>query len=457
MWLEFYYILAIPLILGLAYVAIFHSRFLLYIAAFLTPFSLNLEELGLGGIAFYFPTEPLLLAMTIMLLIGQLHSSPLKSAVLQHPVSKVLVLLLLWTGITALTSTAPLVSVKFLIAKMWFVVPCYFFAAGLFIQRDRSLIFIGSFVLGLLLVVLYTTIKHYMRGFDEESAHWIMEPFFRDHTQYAAVIAIFIPLLFGAGLEKKLAPFARLICMGGLLVLLIALVYTYSRAAWLSVVLAFGIWMAVRLKISTRIIAGMAMTVLLMVAISFEGLVMQLRQNQTDSSDDLIENVESITNISTDASNLERLNRWNAVFAMAKERPFLGFGPGTYMFEYAPYQRAQDLTVISTSFGDVGNAHSEFLGPLADMGLPGMLLTICWVAIFFRSAFCTYHRLPAGEAKRLLLYCTMGLVTYFVHGLLNNFLDADKASVPVFGLMAVVVAIDIASRRPKTNTGHEPL
>ena len=37
----------------------------------------------------------------------------------------------------------------------------------------------------------------------------------------------------------------------------------------------------------------------------------------------------------------------------------------------------------------------------------------------------------------------LGLITYFMHGFLNNFLDSDKASVPVWGLMAIIVALDI--------------
>ena len=37
----------------------------------------------------------------------------------------------------------------------------------------------------------------------------------------------------------------------------------------------------------------------------------------------------------------------------------------------------------------------------------------------------------------------LGLVTYFTHGVLNNYLDTDKASVPVWGFIAIIVAIDL--------------
>jgi hypothetical protein len=38
----------------------------------------------------------------------------------------------------------------------------------------------------------------------------------------------------------------------------------------------------------------------------------------------------------------------------------------------------------------------------------------------------------------------LSLTTYFVHGILNNFLDTDKAAVPIWGMCAVFIALEIA-------------
>ena len=46
-----------------------------------------------------------------------------------------------------------------------------------------------------------------------------------------------------------------------------------------------------------------------------------------------------------------------------------------------------------------------------------------------------------------MLAVVLGLVTYLVHGSLNNFLDTDKASVPFWGFAAMLVAADVAIRR----------
>jgi hypothetical protein len=37
----------------------------------------------------------------------------------------------------------------------------------------------------------------------------------------------------------------------------------------------------------------------------------------------------------------------------------------------------------------------------------------------------------------------LGLITYYFHGTMNDFLDTDKASVPFWGFIAILVALDL--------------
>ena len=158
-----------------------------------------------------------------------------------------------------------------------------------------------------------------------------------------------------------------------------------------------------------------------------------------------------MSNISSDASNLERLNRWNCAIKLFKERPILGWGPGTYSFVYAPYQDASDLTIISTNFGDGGNAHSEYLGPLAEQGLLGMILMILMLIFFFYRASWLYIKTESQKLKGIIMMIILSLVTYFSHGVLNNYLDTDKASVPIWGMLAIFVAVDCYHSKTKTS------
>ena len=134
---------------------------------------------------------------------------------------------------------------------------------------------------------------------------------------------------------------------------------------------------------------------------------------------------------------------------MFEERPVFGFGPGTYAFEYARFQEPENLTIISTNFGNLGNAHSEYLGPLAEMGLVGMLAMILIVAAIFYKGITLYNRWPQEDREtRVLLLCMiLALTTYFVHGVLNNFLDTDKAAVPIWAICAVFIVLEIKLKR----------
>lgn len=170
---------------------------------------------------------------------------------------------------------------------------------------------------------------------------------------------------------------------------------------------------------------------------------MELEKNREESSTTFASNLQSITNITTDASNVERFNRWNCAIKMFTARPILGWGPGTFTFLYAPYQVSNQKTIISTNFGDGGNAHSEILGPLAEQGLIGSLsyLLIVFLVSYYASVFIS--KCKNRNTKLLAIGLFLGLIAYWVHGFLNNFLDTDKASVTYWGFIAALVALQV--------------
>lgn len=180
----------------------------------------------------------------------------------------------------------------------------------------------------------------------------------------------------------------------------------------------------------------------LFIVFKFE-ILDKLEKNKQDASANFIEHLQSISNISSDASNLERINRWQAALRMFDERPVMGWGPGTYQFEYAPYQRSKEKTIISTNLGDQGNAHSEYIGPLAESGIPGLISVLLILVTVIYTGLNVYKKSVNRQARLIALAATLGLITYFVHGILNNFLNTDKASVPFWGFVAIIVALDL--------------
>ena len=132
---------------------------------------------------------------------------------------------------------------------------------------------------------------------------------------------------------------------------------------------------------------------------------------------------------------------------MFNERPFFGWGPGTYQFLYAPFQRSKEKTIISTNAGDLGNAHSEYLGPMAEQGVFGMVTIVLVLIIGIYTGLKVHKNAKDEQVKMMALLAVLSLITYFMHGFLNNFLDSDKASVPVWGLFSIILALDIYHSR----------
>ena len=219
--------------------------------------------------------------------------------------------------------------------------------------------------------------------------------------------------------RSKHHPLVQAIAFGFIFISLLGLYFSYTRAAWLSIFAALGVWALVKFKVKLTIIAPIVLISGIILFFSWDAIQMELERNKYEhTTEEFGERLQSATNVSTDASNLERINRWNCAIDMFKERPLFGFGPGTYSFEYARFQRPENLTIISTNFGDLGNAHSEYLGPLAEMGLPGMLLMLIIVATIFYKAITLYHQWPAEdkEIRTLIMAIILSLTTYFVHG-----------------------------------------
>ena len=278
-------------------------------------------------------------------------------------------------------------------------------------------------------------------GFSEEAGHWVMWPFFKDHTSYGAILALCIPIVVWLIYESKKTSHKYLLAIV-LIVVLIGLYFSYTRAAWLSVLGAFIVLLLYRYKIKFKWLVSLGVLPIIYIAVNFTDLSYLVQKNDAEhTTENFSERVESMSNISSDASNLERLNRWNCAIRLFKERPFFGWGPGTYSFVYAPFQDAKDITIISTNFGDGGNAHSEYLGPLAEQGVLGILIMLILVITIFYLTGQFYIKTDVKFDKNLCLMIILSLTTYFTHGILNNYLDTDKASIPIWGLIAIFVCL----------------
>ncbi|WP_236973734.1 O-antigen ligase family protein [Membranihabitans maritimus] len=425
----------------LTYLVFFKTEALWWAIILFTPLSINLEEYLNDQLGLFIPTE-IILALFFILTPLYFLKYPPEKKFLQHPISIIVLLMLSWGLLTSITSEQVFVSIKNWVSRTWYVLPLFYLGSKILNTTQKKERVLLLYTISFSVVVLYTFLRLYMNGFPEKASQWLMQPFFKDHTILGAALGLTIPYVYMKVFEQPIKTGPKAFWILGAILFTLVLIFTYSRAAILSLVIAAAVYFIARLKISLRVIYSFLAVASILLVINRQTLINQLSQNKAESSDQVVENIESISNITTDASNVERINRWNSALEMWKERPVFGWGPGTYQFNYAPFQNSNDLTIISTNFGDVGNAHSEVLGALAESGLPGAIFMVLFIlfVIFFG-----YKNIPltTGKDKLVLTSSLLGFIAYFAHGMLNNFLTSDKAAVPVWIFALIIILYDI--------------
>ena len=142
---------------------------------------------------------------------------------------------------------------------------------------------------------------------------------------------------------------------------------------------------------------------------------------------------------------------------MFKEKPWLCWGPGTYQFEYHQFQTAEGMTWISTRHGDRGNAHSEYLTYLCETGFLGLLIFLGWVFYSIHLGLKLVYHHPTCAGRTVALALLLGLISFYVHGAVNAFIDQDKMAVLVFAALGGLVALEVNARQtPSQNHDSSP-
>lgn len=441
------FLIFLPVGLIIIWLVLFHSEKALLILAFIVPLSIPLSRyFPQANFNLSLPSELFLITFLLLFLLKVLLEGEFDKAILTHPVTLAILFYLSWMAITSTTSEMPVVSYKYLLAKIWFIVTFYFLATQLFIRFKNIPRYIWYYSIGLLIVIILAVSQ--LIAIDITShkvANRVVRPFYNDHTDYAAAIAMILVFTVGyfALKRKKASNRENLFYLSLVGLFFIALVLSYTRAAWISLVIALGFFIGMKLKIRLRTMFMLLAIIVGLIIFMWTDIARILEKNKQDSSGDFAKHITSITNITTDASNLERINRWACAIRMFAERPIFGWGPGTYQFQYAPFQKKAQMTVISTRRGDIGNAHSEYLGALSEMGLVGALSFIAILITTMYTASKLYFKAKRRKVRVLAITLLIALFSYYAHGILNNFLDTDKLSALFWAFTAAIVALDV--------------
>ena len=452
-YLDFYLALAAPVVITLIWVGINKPKYLLYFLAFTTPLSVHLIDERYSTVNLSIPTEPIIILLFIGVLLKLISSRTLKFPEVSVMLSVLIIADFGWLLVTAITSTMPLISAKYVLMKSWYLVVFYFLLSRYFQHESMAKKFIWLFTISIVLLAAYTLFMHSQGGFSRSDAYTAMRPFLPDHGMYAACVSFVVPVLFVFALHGswlKYGLWLRVVCVLLFLFLVVAVALSFTRASWVSLVAALGIYALLRMKIRFHYLVLIALVGGAYLASNMDNLLTGLSRNKKESDDNIENHLQSVGNVSSDPSNLERFNRWSSASRMWEEKPVVGWGPGTYTFQYGQFQLPHEMTIISTNAGTLGGIHSEYLRPLAESGLPGAVLFVSIVVWVFSLGF-KHQRVLSGSAKYLSLAVFLGLVTYFTHAVLNNYIEFDKIAVPLYSFMAVLTAIEIKHQNAQKN------
>ena len=443
----------LPAAIFMIWLLIYHPSKVIFFIAFATPLSIKvtLKSLGLG---INLPSEPFMILMMVFFWLKLFLDSGYDKAIWKHPITIVIIFNLAWIFITACFSVMPIVSFKFFIARFWFTTCFYFIAVILFKNYKNLKAFIWLFCAALAISVIYTLRRHAAQLFEQTYSTIAPQPFFMDHGVYAAVIALMLPAMLFFAVKRKefgLSLWHQFFAVIISFIFIVGIIFSYTRAAWIGMGAGavFFIIFMLRIRFGTLLFFG---AVLLGILAFYQTQIyfkLEANKKVSETRSGIEQHVQSIYNISTDASNTERINRWHSALRMFEERPFLGWGPNTYMFKYSAFQLSNEMTIISVRSGTQGNAHSEYIGPLAEEGVLGLLSAVSLIFVALLKAMQLIYKGKNPRIRFTAMIAILGLITYFVHGFLNDYLDQDKAAVPVFAFMAIITALDIYYQRNK--------
>ena len=444
---NWWFLAGVPAAVLLGYIALVDFRKIFYLLFFFIP--LTVEVWLPNGVVTDMPTEQMAVALTGIYLVYVLRNGKdMRSDFVKHPITLVLLLHLGWMFFTAITSENFIISLKFSLAKIWYVTP-FFFLAGSLLKKEKDIRTLTWVVLiPLCFTIVYVLLRHASYGFSFVDVNKVMGPFYRNKVAYACTLSVFLPFVWFT--RQSYRKFSRpwLVLAGATVLILIGIQFSYTRAAYVTLAMAAGAYFVVKWRLMKVVLAAASILAVLYIAgmVSHNNYLDHKPTYDKTVTHDDFDDLLSATTKGRDVSTMERVYRWVAGAQMVGEKPWLGFGPGTFTHFYKSYTVSGFRTYVSANEEGSG-IHCYYLMTLVEQGYIGALLFIALVFIVLLKAEIIYHQTTDPSRRRMVLMAL--LTTVVIDGLLlmNDLVEADKIGSFFFLCMAILINVDLANRR----------
>lgn len=126
-----------------------------------------------------------------------------------------------------------------------------------------------------------------------------------------------------------------------------------------------------------------------------------------------------------DISTMERVYRWVAGIQMVKDKPMMGFGPGTFYSTYEAYTVTSFQTYVSDN-PEKSTVHNYFLLIFIEQGMVGFLIFISLCIAVLVLGERTYHKLTKAEDRVAVMAAMLSFCIILLLNTINDMIETDK-------------------------------
>jgi O-antigen ligase len=449
--LEFYPLFVLPLVVLVGYFAIFDFQQVYYLLLFCIPLTTQIHLSG--AYALDVPGELLLLLLTLIYPLYLMVHKKFPKSFIAHPLIQILILHILWIGVSVLFAYKQFIALKFFLAKIWFVIP-FVFVTALFIKNleDFKKLF-WVILIPLLGTIALALFNQYQVGFNFDAVNRTVKPFYHNHVNYAAVLTIFLPFVWIGARWYPKQTLPRYFLLACRIIFIIAIIYSYTRGAWLSLMAGLISLLALQKRfVSWLFVLGFGLLIALGVHFVHNNKYLDYAPEYKKAvyHANISSHLEATVNIE-DVSTAERFFRWIGGVRMSTEHPVTGFGPNNFYHYYRQYTVTAFTTYVSDN-PEKSGVHNYFLMTVIEQGFVGLILFMALTLGIFYYGTQLYRKLRDKYTRQLVAALLVSLVAIYIQILLSDLIEAFKIGSFFFINLAVLVNLDLQQQQIERKT-----
>jgi O-antigen ligase len=436
-YFKFYLLFALPFTALFLLLTLLNFKSVFFLMLLTLPVSV---ESYIGSFGTDLPSEPMVIilaACTILYLIY--YKEEWQRNALRHPIFLLIMLLFLWSIFVTIFSTNVFLSVKYLLAKAWYLLG--FLILPIILLKDKKNIktFFWCLFIPTFFSVIYVITRHGLMKFTFDSITESVQPIYRNHVNYAVFITMLLPYIFLAKTWYPSNAWKHTLLKYSILLFLSAIYFSYTRGAWLAVVAMAAFYVVLRFNLTKYFLMVTAMaTIVFSIYLIKDNNYLKYAPNyeHTIYHDELAEHLTSTFEME-DMSTVERFYRWIAAVNLFKQHPMVGVGPNNFTANYKPYTVTSYETYISDN-EEKSTVHNYFLLLLTEQGIPALLLYIILLVTIFLTAQRVYN-ISSEENRKYIIAITLCIVSFLFNNTLSDLVEANKVGSLFFISLALLI------------------